>query len=44
MQLQARLKIFVPISKNNHIVLCRGMAIFCYKNRKKRKYATHAKL
>ena len=44
MQLQARLITFIPILKTSHLVLCREMAGFYYKNRRKRKYAMEAKL
>ena len=44
MQLQALLKIFVPILKAQHLVPCREIAIFYYKNRMKRKYDMQAKL
>jgi len=44
MQLQALLKIFVTILKTNHLVMCREMAAFYYKNRRKRQKAMQAKL
>jgi hypothetical protein len=44
MQLQALLKIFVTILKTNHLLICREMAVFYYKNRRRPQWAMQVKL